>query len=153
MILRSFFSTATRPACWAVMVALSLVARISPACTSPSSFTTNFHSSGRAYSSWIISACSMWTSRMSAYFSDCMTRTTPPISATTASPFGILRASKSSSTRGKPVVMSAAPWEATPPVWKVRSVNCVPGSPMDWAATIPTADPSSTISPRPKSMP
>ena len=32
---------------------------------------------------------------------------------------------------------------ATPPVWKVRIVSCVPGSPMDWAAMTPTASPSS----------
>ena len=33
---------------------------------------------------------------------------------------------------------------ATPPVWNVRIVNCVPGSPIDWAAIIPTASPTST---------
>ena len=32
---------------------------------------------------------------------------------------------------------------ATPPVWKVRSVSCVPGSPTLCAATTPTASPSS----------
>ena len=26
---------------------------------------------------------------------------------------------------------------ATPPVWNVRMVSCVPGSPMDWAAMMP----------------
>ena len=41
--------------------------------------------------------------------------------------FGFL-ASKSSSTRGRPCVISSP---ATPPVWKVRMVSCVPGSPMD----------------------
>ena len=30
---------------------------------------------------------------------------------------------------------------ATPPVWNVRIVSCVPGSPIDWAAMIPTASP------------
>ena len=30
---------------------------------------------------------------------------------------------------------------ATPPTWKVRRVNWVPGSPMDCAAMIPTASP------------
>ena len=30
---------------------------------------------------------------------------------------------------------------ATPPTWKVRNVNCVPGSPIDCAAIIPTASP------------
>jgi hypothetical protein len=37
------------------------------------------------------------------------------------------------------------PAEAIPPMWKVRIVNCVPGSPIDWAAMIPTAVPISTI--------
>ena len=32
---------------------------------------------------------------------------------------------------------------AMPPVWKVRMVSWVPGSPMDWAAMTPTASPSS----------
>jgi len=31
---------------------------------------------------------------------------------------------------------------AVPPMWNVRIVNCVPGSPMDWAAMMPTASPS-----------
>ena len=35
----------------------------------------------------------------------------------------------------------------TPPWWKVRMVSCVPGSPMDWAATMPTASPMSTSLP------
>ena len=30
---------------------------------------------------------------------------------------------------------------ATPPVWNVRMVSCVPGSPIDCAATMPTASP------------
>ena len=41
--------------------------------------------------------------------------------------------------------MSSLP--ATPPVWKVRIVSCVPGSPMDCAATMPTASPTSTSRP------
>jgi len=36
--------------------------------------------------------------------------------------------------RGRPCVMSAP---ATPPVWKVRMVSWVPGSPMDCAAICP----------------
>ena len=32
----------------------------------------------------------------------------------------------------------------TPPMWNVRIVSCVPGSPIDWAAMMPTAMPSST---------
>ena len=30
---------------------------------------------------------------------------------------------------------------ATPPMWNVRMVSCVPGSPMDWAAMMPTESP------------
>src|SRR3982750_3749981 len=30
---------------------------------------------------------------------------------------------------------------AAPPMWKVLIVNCVPGSPIDWAAITPTAPP------------
>ena len=63
--------------------------------------------------------------------------TTPPNSASTASVFGFL-ASKSSSTLGRPCVILSP---ATPPVWKVLIVSCVPGSPIDWAAIIPTASP------------
>ena len=36
---------------------------------------------------------------------------------------------------------------ATPPVWNVRMVSCVPGSPIDWAATMPIASPTSTSLP------
>ena len=34
-----------------------------------------------------------------------------------------------------------------PPVWNVRMVSWVPGSPMDWAAITPTASPSSMLAP------
>ena len=70
-------------------------------------------------------------------FSVSSTPTFPPTSAILASPLG-LRASNSSTTRGRPCVMSAP---ATPPVWNVRMVSCVPGSPIDWAAMMPTASP------------
>ena len=73
----------------------------------------------------------------------------PPISASVAAPFGF-RASKISTTRGRPCVMSAP---ATPPVWNVRIVSCVPGSPIDWAAMMPTASPISDISPVARKMP
>ncbi len=33
---------------------------------------------------------------------------------------------------------------AVPPMWKVRSVSCVPGSPIDCAAITPTGSPMST---------
>ena len=39
-------------------------------------------------------------------------------------------------------VISAA--DAIPPVWKVRMVSWVPGSPIDWAAMMPTASPMAT---------
>ena len=60
-----------------------------------------------------------------------------------AAPLGV-RASNSSTTRGRPCVMSSP---ATPPVWNVRMVSCVPGSPIDWAAMMPTASPWSTSLP------
>ena len=44
----------------------------------------------------------------------------------------------------RPAVMSRP---ATPPVWNVRIVSCVPGSPMDWAAIMPTASPMPTSVP------
>ena len=43
--------------------------------------------------------------------------------------------------------------EAVPPMWKVRIVNWVPGSPMDWAAMMPTASPNSAKTPVPRLMP
>ena len=69
-----------------------------------------------------------------------MISTMPSMRLISALPFG-LRASKSSSTRGRPAVMSRP---ATPPVWNVRMVSCVPGSPIDCAAMMPTASPTPT---------
>ena len=37
--------------------------------------------------------------------------------------------------------------EAVPPMWNVRMVSCVPGSPMDWAAMMPTVSPIFTLMP------
>ena len=65
------------------------------------------------------------------------TSTSPSISDSIACVFGT-RASNSSSTRGIPLVMSTP---ATPPVWNVRIVSCVPGSPMLCDAIIPAASP------------
>ena len=76
-------------------------------------------------------------------------RRVPSISASSAAPFGF-RASKISTTRGRPCVMSAP---ATPPVWNVRIVSCVPGSPIDCAAMMPTASPISHISPVARNVP
>jgi len=40
-----------------------------------------------------------------------------------------------------------------PPMWNVRMVSWVPGSPMDWAAMTPTASPISTMLPVPRFRP
>ena len=40
-----------------------------------------------------------------------------------------------------------------PPMWKVRIVSWVPGSPIDWAAMMPTASPGFTLVPRARSRP
>ena len=69
--------------------------------------------------------------------------TVPAISEIIASPFGFL-ASNNSWTLGRPWVISEP---ATPPVWNVRIVNWVPGSPIDWAAIIPTVSPTLAILP------
>ena len=81
--------------------------------------------------------------RMRSPFSFSPMRTTPELSAMIAAPLGV-RASNSSTTRGRPCVMSSP---AMPPVWNVRMVSCVPGSPIDWAAMMPTASPWSTSLP------
>ncbi len=39
------------------------------------------------------------------------------------------------------ISFSSAMLAAVPPTWKVLSVNCVPGSPIDCAAITPTASP------------
>ena len=75
--------------------------------------------------------------------------TLPAMSTSVAAPFGF-RASKISTTRGRPCVMSSP---ATPPVWNVRIVSCVPGSPIDCAAMIPTASPISVIPPVARKVP
>jgi hypothetical protein len=75
--------------------------------------------------------------------------TLPLTSASCAAPFG-LRASKISTTRGRPCVMSSP---ATPPVWNVRIVSCVPGSPIDCAAMMPTASPISQRLPVARNVP
>ena len=43
--------------------------------------------------------------------------------------------------------------DAVPPMWNVRIVSCVPGSPMDCAAMMPTAVPISTWRPVERSRP
>jgi hypothetical protein len=61
-----------------------------------------------------------------------------------ASYLGVL-ASNNSSTLVRPCVISHHSF-ATQPVWKVRIVNCVPGSQIDWAAIIQTGFQILTIS-------
>ena len=39
------------------------------------------------------------------------------------------------------IELTAAARDAAPPMWNVRIVSCVPGSPIDWAAMTPTASP------------
>ena len=46
----------------------------------------------------------------------------------------------------------SATW-AVPPMWKVRMVSWVPGSPMDWAAMTPTASPTTMGLPVASDMP
>ena len=43
------------------------------------------------------------------------------------------------------ILSSAEVPDAAPPIWKVLMVSCVPGSPIDCAATIPTDSPISTL--------
>ena len=47
----------------------------------------------------------------------------------------------------------SAPRCAAPPIWKVRIVSWVPGSPIDCAAMTPTASPILTTVPRARSRP
>ena len=42
---------------------------------------------------------------------------------------------------------------ATPPVWNVRIVSCVPGSPIDCAAMMPIASPISESCPVARKVP
>ena len=50
-------------------------------------------------------------------------------------------------------VVCSVRWLAVPPMWNVRMVSWVPGSPIDWAAMTPTATPSSTSLPVARSRP
>ena len=50
-------------------------------------------------------------------------------------------------------LLSAVARDAAPPIWNVRMVSCVPGSPIDCAATTPIASPWLIIWPRAKSRP
>ena len=50
-------------------------------------------------------------------------------------------------------LFTAAERDAAPPMWNVRIVSCVPGSPIDCAAITPTASPRFTRWPRARSRP
>ena len=108
--------------------------------------TITSHLGSSAYSSWKTSIA-VTLIHLPSLLST--TSTTPFISDIIDWALGGL-ASKSSSTLGKPLVISSP---TTPPVWKVRSVSWVPGSPILWAAIIPTAVLMSTRWPRARSRP
>ena len=52
--------------------------------------------------------------------------------------------SRTTPTHGLSIADCSAEDCAAPPMWKVRMVSCVPGSPIDWAAMTPTASPMLT---------
>ena len=135
----------------ALVLALALALVAEPANTAPisthwPSFTITLTPAGSEYSSWNVSDLITLITFPSSFWT---TSATPSISDIIAWALGVL-ASKSSSTLGRPLVISSP---TTPPVWKVRNVNWVPGSPMLWAAIIPTAVLGAIICPRPRSLP
>ena len=121
-------STAPATSCW-------------PTATASPSATSSRDRRETAYA--ISSDPSSGTTTSLRTFSESSIRTRPADSLIGATPLGV-RASNSSTTRGRPCVMSSP---ATPPVWNVRMVSWVPGSPIDWAAMMPTASPTSTSLP------
>ena len=71
---------------------------------------------------------------------------TPFLDVTIASPFFFSTVFKEDSKTTVPplsvvIESSSAVPEAAPPMWNVLMVSCVPGSPIDCAATTPTASP------------
>ena len=59
-----------------------------------------------------------------------------------STPFTVFKSSISATPLNLAIKeFSSEIFPATPPTWNVRSVNCVPGSPIDCAATTPTASP------------
>ena len=95
----------------------------SPGSTMSPSFTFIFGPNGTVY---VFDSVSFVTIT-SFFFFDSFTFTFPAISVITANPFG-LRASNSSSTLGRPCVISEP---IAPPACFVFIVSCVPGSPID----------------------
>ena len=77
-----------------------------------------------------------------------MTMGTPSLFITTLRFFNSTVASNAAS-----IMETSAPRWAAPPMWKVRMVSWVPGSPIDWAAMTPTASPTFTDVPRARSRP
>ena len=70
---------------------------------------------------------------------------------TTTVPSRRLREVRRSRMRTKPSVRASSelcsilPRAAAPPMWNVRIVSCVPGSPIDWPAMMPIASPMLTL--------
>ena len=63
-------------------------------------------------------------------------------------PLTVLRSSISATPSNLTInLFSSEMLTAIPQTWNVRNVNCVPGSPIDCAATTPTASPRCTILP------
>ncbi len=99
----------------------------SPAATSSPSLTWSSAATGMTYSLLTFPVLSSAVTTTLRESSSSTISTFPGISVITAPVFGV-RASKISSTRGKPWVISKP---TIPPKWKVLIVNCVPGSPID----------------------
>ena len=57
------------------------------------------------------------------------------------------------SLRASSELCSILPRAAAPPMWNVRIVSCVPGSPIDWLAMMPIDSPMFTLYPRARSRP
>ena len=71
-----------------------------------------------------------------------------------SSPFTVFKSSISATPSNLTAnLFSSEMLPAIPPTWNVRKVNCVPGSPIDCAATTPTASPRCTILPVAKLRP
>ena len=56
-----------------------------------------------------------------------------------------LRMRTKPSLRASSELCSILPRAAAPPMWNVRIVSWVPGSPIDWLAMMPTASPMLTL--------
>ena len=112
--------------------------------TSPPSFTlrrapytTAWRSFSRPFWSWMMSAPERF-----------ITTRSPFLSLTVVTLWNFTRPAFLASR-----VVCWVVWLAVPPMWNVRIVSCVPGSPIDCAAMTPTARPISTSLPVARSRP